>query len=246
MQSAGIPKNLMCPFQCDLCHFRNIQKREPLLGHRKDILLLQCIRRVSLDAFWVWEPSIVRANLQEAKSLEEIVDTFGMRAGVPASGGVVLRGGHIWNGADGVVHSDLLMDKGETEEFVQFSTARGLRSVYSNIVHASSQQQMGLAVMAQNTTRIWVTTCPLTSMVIVLRDLCRACTRGWERKSDLTLLCPSQTVPHSTLGHLDKEWMEARTPLVRQAVVEMFLVTGFDLRLRGKEVVKMDIEGIMK
>jgi hypothetical protein len=51
--------HLMCPYQCDLCHFRNIQKREPLFGNRKDRLLLQCIRRASLDAFWAQEPSTV-------------------------------------------------------------------------------------------------------------------------------------------------------------------------------------------
>jgi hypothetical protein len=26
--------HLMCPYQCDLCHFRNIQKQDPLFGNR--------------------------------------------------------------------------------------------------------------------------------------------------------------------------------------------------------------------
>jgi hypothetical protein len=51
--------NLMCPFQCDLCHFRNIQKRDFRPADVKDRLLLQCICRASLDAFWAREPSTV-------------------------------------------------------------------------------------------------------------------------------------------------------------------------------------------
>jgi hypothetical protein len=37
-------------------------------GNRKDKLLLQCIRRALLDAFWVREPSMVRANLLRSKA----------------------------------------------------------------------------------------------------------------------------------------------------------------------------------
>ncbi len=141
---------MLSPFQCDLCHFRNIQKRDPLFGHRKDILLLQCIRRASLDAFWAREPSTVRANLRGAKRLEEIGDTLGMRAVCPPLGPYSDEDTFGMTLAVCILIRSL--DPGKTEEFIQFSTARGLRSVYSNIFHASSQQQTGLAVMAQNTT----------------------------------------------------------------------------------------------
>jgi hypothetical protein len=32
--------NLLCPFQCDLCHFRNIKKRDPFASDLKDLNLL--------------------------------------------------------------------------------------------------------------------------------------------------------------------------------------------------------------
>jgi hypothetical protein len=28
--------HIMCQFQCDLCHFRNIQRRDPVVGNVKD------------------------------------------------------------------------------------------------------------------------------------------------------------------------------------------------------------------
>jgi hypothetical protein len=48
--------NLTTPFQCDACHFMNINGREPLDGLASDVRLLKGIRRVNLDAFWVREP----------------------------------------------------------------------------------------------------------------------------------------------------------------------------------------------
>jgi hypothetical protein len=43
--------HLMCPFQCDVCHFRNIQGRSPSEDHH-DKLFMLCIRRANLDALW--------------------------------------------------------------------------------------------------------------------------------------------------------------------------------------------------
>jgi hypothetical protein len=54
----------MCPFQCDLCHFRNIQKRDPGIDP-KDKFMLVCVRRANLDALWAREPGTVKGNLRE-------------------------------------------------------------------------------------------------------------------------------------------------------------------------------------
>jgi hypothetical protein len=55
--------NLVCPFQCDLCHFRNIKKRDPFASGLKDLSLLCGIRRANLDAFWTRRPGTVKINL---------------------------------------------------------------------------------------------------------------------------------------------------------------------------------------
>jgi hypothetical protein len=116
--------------------------------------------------------------------------------------------------------------------------------VYSNIFHASSQHQTGLSVMAQNTTRIWVTTC--LSYGYWFERFMRGVHKrmGEEVRSDFAL---SIKVLQRILGRLDKQWGDARTIETRQLVVEiaMFLVSGFGLGLRGEEVVKMDIAGYL-
>lgn len=59
--------HLMCPFQCDTCHFRNIQGREPVDSQAEDGVLLAAIRRASLDAFWARSPGTVKSNLTEMR-----------------------------------------------------------------------------------------------------------------------------------------------------------------------------------
>jgi hypothetical protein len=53
---------LLTHFQCEKCHFRNIQGRDPIRQDRGDELLMKCIRRASLDAFWSREDSTVRGS----------------------------------------------------------------------------------------------------------------------------------------------------------------------------------------
>lgn len=57
--------HMMCPFQCDLCHFRNIQELDPGSDPWEEIFLM-AIQRVTLDSFWAREMTTVNANhLQE-------------------------------------------------------------------------------------------------------------------------------------------------------------------------------------
>ena len=51
--------SMVCPFQCELCHFRNIQHRDPLPDEPRDDVLLATMRRANLDAFWARESGTV-------------------------------------------------------------------------------------------------------------------------------------------------------------------------------------------
>ena len=53
--SARNGDHLMIPFQCELCHYRNLIKMN-LVRDKEDVTLLRAIRRANLDAFWSREP----------------------------------------------------------------------------------------------------------------------------------------------------------------------------------------------
>ena len=78
-KSARAGDHLMCPFQCDLCHFRNIHKRDPVRGIGKDARLLMAIRRANLDSFWARSEHTVTGNRNGAKQLMRIAsDNLGI------------------------------------------------------------------------------------------------------------------------------------------------------------------------
>ena len=57
--------HFMVPFQCDTCHFVNIQGRLPRALDEQDELILLTIQRVLLDSLWTRERSTVSANMDE-------------------------------------------------------------------------------------------------------------------------------------------------------------------------------------
>jgi len=59
----------MTTFQCDVCHFRNVQGRDPCTTIA-DKNMIHCIRRASLDAFWSREPGTVAKNVGQLKLMD--------------------------------------------------------------------------------------------------------------------------------------------------------------------------------
>jgi hypothetical protein len=234
--------HLMCPFQCELCQFRNLQRRNPIPGRQQDKLLLQCIRRASLDAFWSREPSTVKANARGAKRMEEIGESGGMSGVAPPMGPYSF--GDTFGMGLAVCILLRSLDPGRTEDTIQFSTARFLRSAFSNVYHASSAHETGMAVLAQGTSKIFVTNCPSYSYWFerFMKGVHKR--MGEEVRSDFAL---SVKVLHLILGNLNEKWESAGTAAKRREIVEIafFLVVNFCLGLRGEEVVKLDVAGFL-
>ncbi|KAL7564156.1 hypothetical protein ACA910_021131 [Epithemia clementina (nom. ined.)] len=78
---------LMCPFQCDECAFLNIRGRYPdEQRFSKDRLLLLCIRRANLDAFWAQEQSTVQRNKIQMRGLLDAARQLGIDEPLPHRG----------------------------------------------------------------------------------------------------------------------------------------------------------------
>jgi hypothetical protein len=55
------------PFECDLCSFRNVVGRDPVITDGQDEFTLLAIRHVQLDVMWAWEPDRVALNWSRSK-----------------------------------------------------------------------------------------------------------------------------------------------------------------------------------
>jgi len=88
--------NYVCPFQCDLCQFRNVRMRDPKANMLDDATLC-CIRRATLDSFWGRAEGTVRANLSSLRNMHESAQSEFWLAGLVDSDGAFSVERHIQN-----------------------------------------------------------------------------------------------------------------------------------------------------
>ncbi|CAJ1960068.1 unnamed protein product [Cylindrotheca closterium] len=124
---------LMTPFQCDICHFRNVMKRNPDICNEKHMLFMQDIRHANINANWSRESSTVKANFAQVKRLEKVgTDMFGIPSVTPVMGPFPLEDTFGMAIAACLLRRSL--DPGRNENTIQFATARRFRSAFSNAV----------------------------------------------------------------------------------------------------------------
>ncbi len=150
---------LMTPFQCDLCHFRNIKGRNPVRQNTRDNLALIMIRRANLDAFWARTTATVKSNLADTRQLvRHSVKLWGTVPTLPPRGPFPLE--DAFGMAIATATLDRSLDKGRNARHVQFNTARRIRSAYSNCWNASLHT-LDLGVMQEGQSKLMLTDCPV-------------------------------------------------------------------------------------
>ena len=232
----------MTPFQCDICHFRNIQHRDPCVNAVKDMRLMQAIRQANIDAFWSRETSTVNGNLIQARRMEHLGDYYGIASVSPALGPFPLEDTFGMKTAVCVLKRSL--DKGRTEEHVQFATTRKLRSAYSNVYHAS-KELVNVSAMAFESTKTYSTTCPTYGYWFERFILGVHKRMGDVVVSDFAL---SQSIFKELVHDLELDWAQAQSEDEREKLVDVgnVIIMGYLLALRGEEIVKVDASGFLK
>jgi len=233
--------HLFTSFQCDLCHFRNIKKRSPRSDTPQDALLMKCIRRASLDAFWSRETGTVQGNAREIKVMRRKLNLLGcgLDDALPAMGPF-----EVEDSVGMLVACAMLMrtlDPGRNEETVQYGTASKMRGAYSNWWHASVRGT-GRTVGQQGTSKMMITDCPMNT------DWFGRFMKGMHRRigdKPLPDLAVSIEVMVCLMDRLEKEWERARSEKERRMVLflALFLSVGYCGGLSGEEVPLMDIAG---
>ena len=70
--------SILVPFECDLCVFRKLRQENPVSSNPQDDLLLACIRRMNLDAFWSRSSSTIRGNRDKVRQMLSFSDIVGL------------------------------------------------------------------------------------------------------------------------------------------------------------------------
>ena len=76
--------HLMTHFQCEVCHFSNVQLSNPMINRLENYISLCTIWRATLNPFWSQRPGMVKNNLIILKRIYEVGDeVLGLVEGLP-------------------------------------------------------------------------------------------------------------------------------------------------------------------
>jgi len=233
------------PFQCDLCHFRNLQGRDPKPGRGKDDRLLVFIRRATLDAFWSREPGTVAKNLGQLKLMSKAADELGLcrERMFPAFGPLPVEDKAGMGVAVCVLRRSL--DRGRTEDTVQFGSASAARTAYANMWRASVEGVGLESVMARDRTKLFHTSCPTAGDWYERFLLGMHKRMGDKVKQDEAISMP---VMLKLMSLFERDYQGVIRGGSLEEVAEIlfpaaFIVIGYCAALRGEEVPMMDLVG---
>jgi hypothetical protein len=226
--------HLMCPFQCDECHFLNMMARRPIEDKAEDIRLMGAIRRANLDAFWSREPLTVSKNLQEARRSIRIRESLGLPKSKPFGPMGPFPLDDTFGMTEAVIMLERSTDKGKNADTIQFQTMRKLRSMFNNVWQASARGQSPM-VMAKEKNKLSVleskTHCEFFERFV----------RGAHKrmgdivKPDMALSLP---ILHEIMRLIEADWSNSENDSDREALAleASFYLIAFCAGLRGEEV----------
>ena len=230
--------HLITPFQCDLCHFRNMTDRDPQELLPMDNRLLKCIRRANLDALWATEPDTVSKNLSELRRGAGIAASLGIHKKMFRPMGPYPVDDSFGMSA-AIVMLQLSLNPGKNDKNVQFNTIRRFRSSYANVYQASSVALEG-TVLAKDTRKLAVTKCP--SHGNWFERFAKGCHR---RMGDCSI--PDRALGIDILVEmfriLEAEWLKSGYNSFELAMEGALYIIGFCCALRGEEMPKADLFG---
>lgn len=231
--------HLMTPFQCELCHFRNIYLRNPSLRSSVDQEAMEFFRRASLDAFWSRASSTVKGNLTEGKRNQRFEERMGVPCLVPEMGPFPLCDSMGMMSAAAIL--DRSQDRGRTEKYVQWDTFRGTRSFITNASQAGVAG-LGETVGAYEKNKMWISNVVTHSFWFsrFMEGLHKRVGESRRQDEPITI-----EVLKEIEYILEDEWEVATsyTDKLRVAEMGVWFIVGFCSGLRGEEMLLIELAG---
>jgi hypothetical protein len=230
------------PFECDLCHFRNVSLRDPNWGNSKDEFQLVCIRRVILDVLWARRPSTVALNRKRMlMDYNEAASVFDLKSLMPPLGSPIVKDRVGMAVALTTVLASLR--PGLYARHLQFQAMRKTPTWYSNVFHAGSAYGTE-SLYAKDERKLHVTSCPTSGEWFVRFKQGAKLRMGEIRRQNEAL---SSDMVHAILREVEQDWSMASSESFRAMLEEFasFLLIGFGVALRGEEIPLVSLKGML-
>ncbi len=129
--------HLMVQFECDLCIHRKLQGSNPNSSDHTSTLLMACIRRVNLDAFWSRSSSTVEANALKVEQALKLSAAVGLSGPYLPPGPLPSYDHCGYETAIQMVLASKSASK-HLASYTQWDTIRKVRTAYSNQVRSAA------------------------------------------------------------------------------------------------------------
>ena len=229
------------PFECDLCHFRNCNGRDPALDNARDNFTLLCIRRATLDAMWGRETSTVSGNLSRLKrDYREAMYKLSIAHPLPQLGNDTVEDRVGMTCA--LITLNASMRTGTYTKHLQWDTMRRTPTWYNNSFAASEGTTAG-SIWSGDERKLYGTSAPTASKWFSRFMLGAKRRMGVIRRQNEALTVP-QLLGILRIG--EEDWQESRCEKERQEIEEVmsFVVIAFCVALRGEEVPLTTLDGM--
>jgi hypothetical protein len=237
--------HLLTPFECDLCIFRKLRRHSPDPSSLVDSRLLECIRRVNLDAFWSRASATVKGNLDRVKNSLQISRALGLQGPYYNEGAMPDLDYCGYEIAIQMVDASRKPGR-YSPNYTQFDTIRKYRSAYASFVRTTPQGNrlvIGL-VNAKGHLQRFVQDPTITTWFQRFITGCeRRMGNVWRPNIAFPIPLLLKIIQHSSA-----RYNENSSPVEndRWLVFTTYCIITYTLSLRGTEGFYLDLGGLQK
>ena len=231
------------PFRCDLCHFRNVNERDPISGNTKDNFTLLIIRRRgSLDAMWSRNASTVFGNFRRMqRDYNDSIDVFSIKKFMPVIESNEVK--HRVGMGITLITLNSSLRIGRYLGTIQWGTMVRTPIWWTKAFEAGEEYGTG-ATYSSNDKKVYELTAPMASRWFPRFILGAKRQMGVVRKQEKAL-----TVEQFLLvcEIAEADWNKSKSEEERKDIesVISFIIIGFCISLRGEEVPFIVIESML-
>jgi hypothetical protein len=239
----------MCPFECERCVFQKLRKTLPNPSNQQDILLLACIRRANLDAFWSRSSDTVTKHRGQVKIGIAISAMVGLTPPYPPPGPLPSFD-HCGYG----IAIQMLIKSRQPGKYhschQEWETIRKMRTAYTNQVRSSKAANESALSMSdgegKNYQRLSDDPCASLWFLKFLTGCKRRMGQDWRPDRAITAQLMQHILSRVEMRLSNLGGEEHKAERERLIFAGTYFAISYVLSLRGPEGLLLELEGCRK
>ena len=230
------------PFECELCHFRNLARRDPDWNSPRDMRQLTFMQGANLDVICSRRPSTISLNRRRTwRDYSDAVEVFDIHELIPAFGSEEVRD-RVGMGV-AITALEASLRPGLYARHLQYESMRKTATWYANLYNAGSAYDVD-TLYAKDEKKLHASSCLTAGEWFTRFHLGARLRMGEIKRQDEAL---SSRMILATLNEVEVTWQaesndEARNELEEFACV---LLISYGVALRGEEIAMVSLKGML-